>query len=193
MADSGVLVVGVGRATRLLTYVVGTAKSYQATIRLGVSTVTDDAEGEITGGASADHLSDEQVRDAGWAGMLTLPRELYLHGGALGSRPAAELIELRGVSLDWHPGLLLRPGAYEVVVMGPARLLLDGRHVGQAEGRPTTPARIFIDGSIVEVFVDGNAFTTRAYPGADSTWAIDAEAGHVAVFPLRLPRRAPQR
>lgn len=61
---TGVLVVGVGRATRLLTYVVGTAKSYQATIRLGESTVTDDAEGEITGGASADHLSDEQVRDA---------------------------------------------------------------------------------------------------------------------------------
>jgi len=60
---TGVLVVGVGRATRLLTYVVGTAKSYQATIRLGVSTVTDDAEGEITGGASADHLPDEQVRD----------------------------------------------------------------------------------------------------------------------------------
>jgi tRNA pseudouridine55 synthase len=61
---TGVLVVGVGRGTRLLTYVVGTEKSYQATIRLGESTVTDDAEGEVTGGAPADHLSDAQVREA---------------------------------------------------------------------------------------------------------------------------------
>ncbi len=44
---TGVLVIGVERATRLLTYLVGADKSYQATIRLGISTVTDDREGEI--------------------------------------------------------------------------------------------------------------------------------------------------
>jgi tRNA pseudouridine55 synthase len=44
---TGVLVVGVGRATRLLTYVVGADKAYDATVRLGVSTTTDDAEGEV--------------------------------------------------------------------------------------------------------------------------------------------------
>lgn len=44
---TGVLVVGVGRATRLLTYVVGADKEYRATIRLGVRTTTDDAEGEV--------------------------------------------------------------------------------------------------------------------------------------------------
>jgi len=43
---TGVLVVGVGRATRLLTYVVGTSKEYVATVRLGETTVTDDAEGD---------------------------------------------------------------------------------------------------------------------------------------------------
>jgi len=43
---TGVLVVGIGRATRLLTYVVGADKEYTATIRLGMSTTTDDAEGE---------------------------------------------------------------------------------------------------------------------------------------------------
>src|ERR1700754_4381132 len=47
---TGVLVVGVERATRLLTYLVGADKSYQATIRLGVGTVTDDREGTVTGG-----------------------------------------------------------------------------------------------------------------------------------------------
>ncbi len=44
---TGVLVLGVGRATRLLTYVVGADKEYRATIRLGQSTTTDDAEGEV--------------------------------------------------------------------------------------------------------------------------------------------------
>jgi len=44
---TGVLVLGVGRATKLLTYVVGADKDYDATIRLGASTTTDDAEGEV--------------------------------------------------------------------------------------------------------------------------------------------------
>ena len=45
---TGVLVLGIGRATKLLTFLVGCDKGYAATIRLGVSTVTDDAEGEVT-------------------------------------------------------------------------------------------------------------------------------------------------
>lgn len=44
---TGVLVLGIGRATRLLTHLVGLDKEYTATIRLGQATVTDDAEGEI--------------------------------------------------------------------------------------------------------------------------------------------------
>lgn len=43
---TGVLLVGVNRATRLLTYLVGADKSYAATIRLGQRTHTDDAQGE---------------------------------------------------------------------------------------------------------------------------------------------------
>lgn len=43
---TGVLVLGLNRATRLLTYIVGADKQYRATIRLGASTTTDDAEGE---------------------------------------------------------------------------------------------------------------------------------------------------
>src|SRR5512135_3497107 len=50
---TGVLVVGVEKATRLLGYLTLTEKEYDATIRLGQSTSTDDAEGEITGGATA--------------------------------------------------------------------------------------------------------------------------------------------
>jgi tRNA pseudouridine55 synthase len=44
---TGVLVVGVGRATRLLGHLALTAKSYRATVRLGVTTTTDDADGEV--------------------------------------------------------------------------------------------------------------------------------------------------
>ena len=45
---TGVLIVGLGHSTRLLRFVQGQDKTYEATIRLGQSTVTDDAEGEIT-------------------------------------------------------------------------------------------------------------------------------------------------
>jgi len=44
---TGVLVLGVNRATRLLGHLMLTEKAYDATIRLGVSTTTDDAEGEV--------------------------------------------------------------------------------------------------------------------------------------------------
>jgi len=44
---TGLLVLGVDDATRLLTFIVGADKSYSATMRLGVSTNTDDADGEI--------------------------------------------------------------------------------------------------------------------------------------------------
>jgi tRNA pseudouridine55 synthase len=45
---TGVLVIGVERATRLLGHLALTEKAYDATIRLGQTTVTDDAEGEVT-------------------------------------------------------------------------------------------------------------------------------------------------
>lgn len=54
---TGVLLLGVGRATRLLTYLVGADKEYAATVRLGQSTVTDDAEGEVTAAAPADAVA----------------------------------------------------------------------------------------------------------------------------------------
>jgi tRNA pseudouridine55 synthase len=54
---TGVLVVGVEKATRLLGYLTLTEKEYAATIRLGQSTSTDDAEGDITGTASAADVS----------------------------------------------------------------------------------------------------------------------------------------
>jgi tRNA pseudouridine55 synthase len=61
---TGVLVVGVEKATRLLGYLTLTEKRYDATIRLGQSTSTDDAEGEFTGGASARDVSPDALNKA---------------------------------------------------------------------------------------------------------------------------------
>jgi tRNA pseudouridine55 synthase len=61
---TGVLVLGIGRATRLLGHLQLADKEYEATIRLGESTVTDDAEGEITATTDASHLTGEEIRAA---------------------------------------------------------------------------------------------------------------------------------
>ena len=66
---TGVLVLGIGRATRLLTFLVGCDKDYTATIRLGQSTITDDAEGEVVASIAADGLTTEQLEAA--VGRLT--------------------------------------------------------------------------------------------------------------------------
>lgn len=65
---TGLLVLGVDRATRLLTYVVGVDKTYTATIRLGQSTVTDDAEGDVTASASTASLTEAEI-EAALAGL----------------------------------------------------------------------------------------------------------------------------
>lgn len=54
---TGLLLLGVNGATRLLTYLVGLDKTYEATIRLGESTTTDDADGEIVRRADPDDVA----------------------------------------------------------------------------------------------------------------------------------------
>lgn len=54
---TGLLVLGVDAGTKLLTFLVGADKTYEARIRLGQSTVTDDAEGEVLSSTSAVHLN----------------------------------------------------------------------------------------------------------------------------------------
>ncbi|NUP29765.1 MAG: tRNA pseudouridine(55) synthase TruB [Nocardia sp.] len=58
---TGVLVLGVERATKLLGLLTLTTKSYTATIRLGRSTTTDDAEGEVLTTAMADGVTDADI------------------------------------------------------------------------------------------------------------------------------------
>ncbi|MBR8840549.1 MAG: tRNA pseudouridine(55) synthase TruB [Stigonema ocellatum SAG 48.90 = DSM 106950] len=62
-AATGVLPVAVGKATRLLQYLPG-EKVYQATIRLGVCTTTDDLQGEVIASQPDARLSQEEVQTA---------------------------------------------------------------------------------------------------------------------------------
>lgn len=59
---TGVLVLGIGKATRLLGHLALTRKGYDATIRLGESTNTDDAEGETIATASAEAVTEDALR-----------------------------------------------------------------------------------------------------------------------------------
>ncbi|MET4050682.1 tRNA pseudouridine55 synthase [Frigoribacterium sp. PvP054] len=61
---TGLLVLGLNSSTRLLTFLVGLDKGYDATIRLGVSTTSDDSDGEVVATTSAAGVADEAV-DAG--------------------------------------------------------------------------------------------------------------------------------
>ncbi|QLD11046.1 tRNA pseudouridine(55) synthase TruB [Microbacterium oleivorans] len=72
---TGLLVLGVGPATRLLTYIVGLDKTYEATIRLGVSTDSDDADGDETARAAADAVA-AVTRDRIEAGVAALTGEI---------------------------------------------------------------------------------------------------------------------
>ncbi|MBV9821781.1 MAG: tRNA pseudouridine(55) synthase TruB, partial [Actinobacteria bacterium] len=69
---TGVLVLGVERATRLLNHLVLTDKSYLATVRLGTATSTDDAEGEVLSSVPATGLDPVAIE----AAMASLTGEI---------------------------------------------------------------------------------------------------------------------
>ena len=63
---TGLLVLGIGRATRFLTYLVGADKTYESTIRLGMETTTEDAEGQVIAarGCRIDDLIEGRLQEA---------------------------------------------------------------------------------------------------------------------------------
>ncbi len=83
---TGVLLLGIGQATRLLGYLAATDKSYEAVIRLGQTTSTDDAEGEVLATISASHLSDERIT----AGVTALTGKISQ------VPPAVSAVKIRG-------------------------------------------------------------------------------------------------
>jgi tRNA pseudouridine55 synthase len=121
-AATGVLVLGLGRGTRLLHYLVGSDKQYQATIRLGVATSTDDADGEVLLQADASGVDRPSIRSA----MATLT-------GTIEQVPSqVSAVKVAGRSAH----ALVRAG--EQVQLAPRAVavhafdLVDVRHAGEA-------------------------------------------------------------
>jgi beta-fructofuranosidase len=129
------------------------------------------------------------VAQAGWAGSLTFPRELFVRDGRLGSQPARELAGLRREQVAAAGGGEVTVPAFEVVASGSVTLeLVDGaaaREVVRAAGSTDEPARILVDGSMVEAFAAGRSTTTRAYPTASSRWQVSAD-GALEIWRLGL-------
>ncbi len=152
--------------------------------------LTDGSRTLLWGWAGEVGRSDAQIQAAGWAGVLTFPRELSVRDGRLHSAPAAELDGLRQGELDWQPGQPLAAAAFAIRATGRARLRLgdgDGAEsVAEVFGSVAHPAQILVDGSIIESFADGRVSTYRAYPPASSGWFVDADPAEVTIELLGL-------
>lgn len=127
---TGVLVLGIGRATKLLTYVVGADKEYTATVRLGVTTTTDDAEGEVLAVSDASGVT-AQALDAAVAALtgpiLQVPSAVSAIKVA-GERAYARVRAGEQVVLDARPVTVSRFDVHErrpAVVDGTAVLDVD--------------------------------------------------------------------
>ncbi|MBL7183433.1 MAG: tRNA pseudouridine(55) synthase TruB [Anaerolineae bacterium] len=101
-AATGVLVVCLGQATRVAEYLMASDKVYRAQIRLGVSTDTHDAEGEVTATAEVD-VGEEEVREAlaSFVGSIQQVPPMY---SAL-KREGVPLYKLarRGITVEREP------------------------------------------------------------------------------------------
>ena len=157
---TGLLVLGVGPSTRLLTYLVGADKTYSATIRLGFSTVTDDAEGDVI--ATADRAILESITDT------DLQREIAALTGVIEQRPSA----VSAIKVDGQR-------AYNLVRAGDD-VVLDARTVTvsrfESHGIRRTPGAIDID-----VTVDCSSGTYIRALARDIGAALDC-GGHLTAL-----------
>ena len=134
-AAGGVLVLGVGAGTRLLGYLAGDDKEYVSTFVLGIGTVTDDAQGELTTapGADVDRVSLTSVMSR-WTGDI-LQRPSSVSAIKLDGRRAYDLVR-SGEKVDL-PARPVRVSAFE---------LLEMKQETQ-DGVPVTIARVRVVGS----------------------------------------------
>jgi len=114
---TGVLVIGIERATKILGLLTATTKSYTATIRLGQSTTTDDADGDVVCRTPADDVTDAAVNAAitslrGEIQQIPSTVSAVKVGGRRAYRLAREgqTVELaaRGVRVDRFEALAIR-------------------------------------------------------------------------------------
>ncbi len=136
---TGVLCVGIGKATKLLQYVTGTSKRYTATVRLGVETSTEDAQGEVTALRGAEALGADA---AVWPEMIEAAMA-QLRGEILQMPSAVSALKVNGKR------------AYELVREGKA-VELDARPVTIGAFRMLgNPRRtVVVETSVIDIDVD---------------------------------------
>lgn len=157
---TGLLILGVGTSTRLLTYLVGADKTYTATIRLGSATVTDDAEGDVIS------IADRAVMDA-----ITdddIQREIAALTGAIEQRPSA----VSAIKVDGQRAYNLVRAGDDVVLV--ARTVTVSRFESHAIRR--TPGTIDVD-----VTVDCSSGTYIRALARDIGAALDC-GGHLTAL-----------
>jgi tRNA pseudouridine55 synthase len=143
---TGVLVLGVERATRLLGHLALTRKEYEATIRLGQSTITDDAEGELIEQAPAElvaAVADEAIA----AGIATLTGEIMQVPSAVSAIKVDGVRSYARVRSGDEVKLQPRPITVYAFELREIRRLLDTREVDAPEADAQAPAAAdgFID------------------------------------------------
>ena len=131
---TGVLVLGVGRATRLLGHLTLTDKAYDATVRLGVGTVTDDAEGDVVSSPGLAALDGHALETALGA----------LRGPILQVPTAVSAIKVDGVRS------YARVRAGDEVALEPRpvtvhRLEVLDRRKGQVDGTPVVDLDVVVE------------------------------------------------
>lgn len=147
-------------------------------------------------GSGTNHRPDDDVVRSGWAGTLTFPREVMLGvDGGVCSIPARELEGLTGDTLRVEhtaDGWLVRTSvaSFTFTTTGAVDIDVIDRSTGATRpvwsGASPDPIRVFIDGSIVEIFTSTGTTTVRAYPNDGEAWRVRANSPiHAAT--LRLP------
>jgi tRNA pseudouridine55 synthase len=176
---TGVLVLGIGKATRLLTYVVGADKDYDATIRLGVATTTDDAEGGVA--ALGDPRAVERVEraalDAAIAELTGDIQQVPTSVSAIkvdGKRAYALVrageevaLEARPVTVSRFDVLAVRSATVTVPDSDPGDASVEGPADGYADARP---------GVAPTVAEPGNG-PTRDVPAVDVDVRVTVSSG----------------
>ncbi|MBO3094747.1 glycoside hydrolase family 32 protein [Cellulomonas dongxiuzhuiae] len=131
----------------------------------------------------------EEVAAAGWAGLLSCPRELAVtRDGRVVTRPATELAGLRGEPLDLAGGDLVtdEPAWRVEASLGVELALVDGDDVVTVWATDG-PAEVLVDGSLVEAFEPSRGSTTRrVYRDAGQRWRVRV-AGDAQAHVLRVP------
>jgi beta-fructofuranosidase len=129
--------------------------------------------------------TDEDLLQAGWAGVLTFPRELAIDGDRLVSTPIPELDRLRSDALP--AGAPITERSFELRADTGLRLELVDHDQHQVVVDEPGAVRMLVDGSLIEIFGQGETpRTVRAYPTDTSSWQV---AGRVRIN--RLSQGAP--